>query len=658
MSFNNTDSSAEEAFDWKQAEARASLFGGLDDPSDDAESLREGDVTPFSPRSRYFENASDEGFARKTSIEQDDALSEDRVSLNKSEDLSNRSRFVGDHRRYKRLIRHERLVWEGLQAAENDDLAAHVYNAHAIKQADYTADEQRSEVESLESDISKRALRDVKPYHSKSRWTRQGVWRPKESWTAWPLDPKDVPSEAERWTKSSVPNPLESGRNDYLRGGLDSGKPSNELEELVLVEMIQHARRRVELRAHLSTDLEANGESSESSSSESLRNAGRLERSEMEVTDVSSREQSIDLDQENVEVEESSESGYSFQGDARPYAFPADDHKAQRLLQPTVREILRQLDDLLMGLHRSRRNHVYDQVSDISVASPKGSDRKSHGRSKKRKRSIENGVRKTSVESSSANEHDRHTLHARDWSEVIGMSLLTGWDPKVVKRTAARCAKLFDEDMEFHTLEEHQKQKSQPGRSLKDQSPVQQSIEVDPLPRRSGGWVCPEERCQRQGEAFKSRTKWRKHIKEMHGYDYEGVETFIATGESGDLKCPLPSCKRGATPFPAQWRLNEHVKRFHPDLDYRHPPKRSPRSATPAPTLTSQSTDTNCSDEEMCGGVHVDGFLRPIKARKGWRGKSSVRSGSRRASFSKNDFVRKTSSSRLFSQDVSDWETS
>jgi hypothetical protein len=43
-------------------------------------------------------------------------------------------------------------------------------------------------------------------------------------------------------------------------------------------------------------------------------------------------------------------------------------------------------------------------------------------------------------------------LGLRDWSDVLGMAALTGWDEQVLRRASKRCADLFGEDMLFRTF--------------------------------------------------------------------------------------------------------------------------------------------------------------------------------------------------------------
>lgn len=47
----------------------------------------------------------------------------------------------------------------------------------------------------------------------------------------------------------------------------------------------------------------------------------------------------------------------------------------------------------------------------------------------------------------------KSTFAPRDWSDILGMASLTGWDPTIVERAAERCAELFGEGMAFRQFD-------------------------------------------------------------------------------------------------------------------------------------------------------------------------------------------------------------
>lgn len=196
--------------------------------------------------------------------------------------------------------------------------------------------------------------------------------------------------------------------------------------------------------------------------------------------------------------------------DAMKPVLMADDEQAHEILQPTVHHILANLDHLLMGLHQARQAYLpgaYDSASETQTDAEElseaesGNKRSRPGRSKyrprgsKNKRSRDASMRYTkgsrsrskSVASSNSGSDDvqnrspvprassrkprrrrsrspesrarlLHKIQARlglrDWSDVLGIASMTGWNPAVVTRAAGRCAALFEEGIMFRTLEE------------------------------------------------------------------------------------------------------------------------------------------------------------------------------------------------------------
>ncbi|OCL06441.1 hypothetical protein AOQ84DRAFT_77075 [Glonium stellatum] len=341
----------------------------------------------------------------------------------------------------------------------------------------------------------------------------------------------------------------------------------------------------------------------------------------------------------------------------------ADDDHARNILQPSINSLLAKLDLLLDGLHRSRVNHFAEASSasasegatDVEAAvSPKkktrsrGASKSKKGQSdfrRRQKRQQQDSIvdiddidvssadekgpaksetqkrpaRAASADSASGSDYapendefnspsaspdddipvskSRHAkknrlpahsgpknrrssstssnssgtepdvrVGLRDWSEVIGMASLTGWSDRVVDRAAKRCAALFGESMAFRTLHE--------GSALK---PAVEPILYTPetiLAPDSAGIDGSETSDMANAEA---RPHW----------------------EPGCLICPHVHCWGHSKEFRIPYRVVEHLIRVH-GYDPRIP-----------------SSD---GENEMVGGVHIDGFLQPISAKQGWRG--------------------------------------
>ena len=229
----------------------------------------------------------------------------------------------------------------------------------------------------------------------------------------------------------------------------------------------------------------------------------------------------------------------------------ADDALAAHILHPSIRHILSKLDTLLAALHRARLSALRAPDDSQSEAQTSADERRSvsHSRTSSRVRGRKRGKREQvdASEGAEANaevelarevmagepkarkrsrrpstpgstariwQERQRRMGLRDWSDVLGMAAVVGWDAGAVETAAGRCAALFGEGMDFRVF-------------------------------GAGGEVEREIKCQPQGTV------------EVRG---------AGTGEMEDER---------------------------------------------------EVGD----EEEMLGGVHVDGFLQPIKARKGWRGR-------------------------------------
>lgn len=152
----------------------------------------------------------------------------------------------------------------------------------------------------------------------------------------------------------------------------------------------------------------------------------------------------------------------------------------------------------------------------------------------------------------------------RDWSEVLGLASLVGWNERVVERAAQRCSVLFREGIHFRTLPENDAA-DMPG----------EIVEYLPDNVPSPGKL----------DAMESSTL--------------SSEEHRPYWDPSSLRCPHENCWGHLKEFKIPYRVVEHIQRTH-GYDPRH-------------------NETH-EDDEMEGAVHVDGFLRPIHARQGWRG--------------------------------------
>ncbi|KAK6000244.1 hypothetical protein QM012_003876 [Aureobasidium pullulans] len=227
----------------------------------------------------------------------------------------------------------------------------------------------------------------------------------------------------------------------------------------------------------------------------------------------------------------------------------------------------------------------------------------------------------------------------RDWSEVLGMASLIGWDSSVIERARNRCRDLFGEDMHLFTMPEN------------DDSSADEVEPVDRAPgarsTHSASWRCPLSNCFRNMQPLEHGFRWREHMRKAHKYDNDQIakleERLVQSGDIAPvlkrhrvlahnprgwqppdpLKCP--HCPSSEYVFPKVNRLIDHIRRSH---------KYDPRIEEPPERLSNKvagqgengfAEESSSSDEDsdgyMVGGVHNDGFLQPVLRHAGSRGR-------------------------------------
>ena len=394
---------------------------------------------------------------------------------NNNEPLSRPNKYHGPPSTWRNWTAAERELAASLQQLTANDLSVHLYNAFRLKNWSRKRRERRG-AEQYEEDFES-----------------SQPWLPPKVWTAWPLPPDVVPREGEisRWEE-----PGDRSRQYHGRRGTNS----NSLKEVLVGHVLKKAkerfrarqleddqpsdvigkpRRKVESQSGHSQD---SGEDSSMSSSDT-RDRGRAERlAARPEGDVNDDEQQS----QNSEV--SFQEGYTagplrgypdkISDDSKPEVM-VDDEKASDILEPTLNHILAKLDRLLMGLHYARS--AYAASSDPASISRKGVDRSRRSSLGKRKRSkskhrssraqscnlsstgSDNDTAKSkpppnsrtrSQEAAPSRRNRKTKIGLRDWSDVLGVASMTGWESAVVDSAITRCAALFDEGVTFRTLVE------------------------------------------------------------------------------------------------------------------------------------------------------------------------------------------------------------
>ncbi|KAF2103008.1 hypothetical protein NA57DRAFT_71991 [Rhizodiscina lignyota] len=148
----------------------------------------------------------------------------------------------------------------------------------------------------------------------------------------------------------------------------------------------------------------------------------------------------------------------------------------------------------------------------------------------------------------------------RDWSEILGIAAILGWDPKVIDRAAKRCNELFGETMIFNVTGDTNE-------------------ETNHGIRAGGGSETPNPLSDA-----------------VHR-----ISSLQAATNSVDLRlcCPVEECPRHRKEFSSITKMEKHVRNIHKDV-------------------TVEATDPQ---DILVGSVHLDGFLQLIPPRRGWKGK-------------------------------------
>ncbi|KAL6904588.1 RNA polymerase I-specific transcription initiation factor domain-containing protein [Trichoderma evansii] len=214
----------------------------------------------------------------------------------------------------------------------------------------------------------------------------------------------------------------------------------------------------------------------------------------------------------------------------------------------------------------------------------------------------------------SAQERRLLKLGLRDWSDVVGAAALAGFSHQVIARTAKRCANLFGEGMvmrrldevpasrgpPFHTMEYRPEKINlngpnddsdsdngeAPATALSSRRTSRQPSQSRPSNRRlSSSPFCGRSSPHSVSSAPRNRSqsKSRSRSRSSAGFHF----------------CPVPTCERSTTGFSRKQNLRRHMQLVHPGRG-------------------DEEEDWD-SEDEVYGAVHVDGFLKPILAARGWR---------------------------------------
>ena len=362
-----------------------------------------------------------------------DTDSQDSTSL-----PSRPNKFTGPPSTWRNWTAPERDLAASVEQLQAKDLSIHLYNSFKLRHRYRLRSPDRQ---------------GQSPQGSKTNESAQ--WVPPKSWTAWPLPSDIVPKEHDerRWEDDDIPSELHHAR---LK------RPGQQLQEMLVAQVLRKAKE--EFR-------EQQWEGEQQTTRATVRHPEHLQGRRHANGRFRAKQDNDFQDQKPVIM--------------------ADDQRASEILRPTVQHMMTKLDGLLMGLHHARASYLAVEDSDSESRSPVNERPTSRGRPRKRKQKAssldedagtsqdmpdydgsdsggsqsekEKPTRKDRIQyaRSSSRRSQSHNfrkrkgrLGLRDWSDVLGIAAMTGWQQNVVGSATARCATLFEEGIEFRTLEE------------------------------------------------------------------------------------------------------------------------------------------------------------------------------------------------------------
>lgn len=189
----------------------------------------------------------------------------------------------------------------------------------------------------------------------------------------------------------------------------------------------------------------------------------------------------------------------------------------------------------------------------------------------------------------------------RNWRDVLGAAALAGFPAAVMARAAQRCSTLFGEDITMHTLHE------QPATSDKAAVETVRYVPGAPLPSSSDEEDDDDDEAEE--ELWQLRAVSRQPSVKLGGASSSEAEAETPAARRSRSStpapahfCSYPNCPWAVRGFTKRTNLARHLWKVH------------------GTRLAQFADEDEDSMDEMEGGVHVDGFLKPIKIRKGWRG--------------------------------------
>ena len=565
------------------------------------------------------------------------------------------NRWTGPPSTYLSLTEQERGLAASLNQIRDQDLSIHLYNAHALKRRARLFWERKGKGEEFDEE-------------------GEGMgWAPGKGWTAWPLPSDEVPRDGEIVGEDDGSDVFTLRR----RIGVEEG-PSRMLEDIMVGTTLRFARERFEGREWVDSDEEIedgsiHGDFGIKTGTEDPDNVDAGDHEQMEEDYLPSGQgDALDGEENDPEflIKKQSEPPES-----RTWlrsVISVDDERSATLLRPSIRHTFAKLDEVLVALHyareachqygsrsaantddetvrsedsdspatptkrprgrprkfanlallpkgggsgltlesndadlfRAKKTHlgrpqkVYERLQGenqqeylIRIARlqkkpmpsfavpqpPSVSLRRSHSAASERSR--KSSARRATSEELKTSRQKK--LGLRNWSEVLGSAALVGFPPDVIARATQRCADLFGEGMTMMTLPEVP-------RTEKDAF-FTTTYQPEEIPAFGSENDSSDEESDGEEIKISRSTSRSRKLK---------APTKITTRS---WFCPIEECRRENRGFRYISGLRRHMSMFH--------------------VMKEDAIDELLdNDQEMEGAVHIDGFLKPMRQKRGMRG--------------------------------------
>ena len=546
--------------------------------------------------------------------------------------FSRQNRYFGPASTWLSWTEQERTTALSLDRVRSQDLSLHLFNGFGLKRKAQALSggeaKRRKKAKERQSSLVAPATDESDTEHQTQR--KDGGFRLAKSWTAWPMPPNLVPRE-ELLPRMFV-NGIHRLTNDF--------RPSADLEEWLMATATRFAReswnareweRGENLAPALKRDMKVEHEDDPKLTSppkdemidEDNQSQGSYAEEDVSPSAPAGDEpmfysQPVGFDDEASSIKHEDSEGEEPEPDRRPVPI-ADDDKARQYFLPSARHILSKLDDLLIGLHkaryvyaakpqgRARGRSTQSQSPDYSHSRGRASHSRSVSRRRARSSSANTDVSGASNVSTASNRHPRRIqkMGLRDWSDVVGVASLTGWDPSIVRRASERCGKLFGENMLFRTFHEGEGKEGVESHftenlatatdemtQFEEGTETSEADDEEVLVVRVSKPCIACQAAKSQCLPADDQTGGGRPCKLC--IDNNTDCSRIRVKSMNDVRvCPHPSCPRHTIPFRKKYHLQRH-------LDSVHAPTARSMSRSRTTSGAPSSSDAYISDDDSC----------------------------------------------------------